>query len=97
MAAHRPQGSGAYGGDQPCIPQSLDKNGGGTAPPAEVTRRCTALTTVVYTRRTGASAHSAIPRPSLGGHRPRGGGATGQSGGATPEHFPLGLLSRSPP
>ena len=62
--------------------QSLDKNGGDTALPVAVTRRCTAHTTLVYTERTGAGAHAATPLSSPGGHHPRGGGATGQGGGA---------------
>jgi hypothetical protein len=81
----------------PRKPPSLENYGGGIALPVVVTRPCTALTMAVYTRCTGAHAHSATARPGSGGHRPRGGSATGQGGGAPPEHLLLGLHSRSPP
>ena len=76
---------------------SLGKYGGGTALPAAVTRRCTALTMVVYTGCTGAHALLCCSWPSPGGYRPRGGCATEQDGGAPPEHLTLGLLTRSLP
>ena len=64
---HRPQGSGARGGDQPHFPQSLEKNGGGTAPPAAVTRRCTTLTSAVYTGHAGATSFfAALGRGQVG-------------------------------
>ena len=44
-----------------------------------VTGRCTALRAAVHTGRTGARFTSPESRPCLGGHRPRGGGATGHT------------------
>jgi len=52
---HRPP----HGGDHPGLPHSLDKSGGGTAPPVAVTRRCTALAVAVYIRHAGATSFSA--------------------------------------
>jgi hypothetical protein len=97
MAVHCLRHGSDSGGDQPHFPCSLDKSSGGTTPPMVVTRRCTVLTVVVYTGHAGATPNSAAPRLSPGGHRPRGGGATGHGDGAPPEHLQLGLLNRSPP
>ena len=96
MAVHCPRSGGAHGGDHLQITQSLDNYGGGTALRTAMTRQCTALTAAVHIGRTGATSFSAAPRLGLGGHRPRGGGATGHAGGAPLEHHTLGLLYRSP-
>jgi hypothetical protein len=77
---HRPRGGGARSGDQVSFPSSRLKSGGGTAPRV-----------AVYTEHTGATLLSPASLPRLGGHCPRGGGATGQGGDAPPKHLPLGL------
>jgi hypothetical protein len=58
------------------------------------TRRCTALTMAVYTVTSGDHLDFCCAWSSLGGHRPRGGGATEQTV-AVPsgQHAALGLLA----
>jgi hypothetical protein len=68
-----------YGGDLPHLHPSLEKKSGGTGHLVAVTRRCTATPEAVYTGVSGDHPEPAAlgpSLPSLGGHRPRGGGIT---------------------
>jgi hypothetical protein len=47
------------GGDQPGLPHSLDKNGGGITSPVAVTKRCTTLIATMYTEHADATSFSA--------------------------------------
>jgi hypothetical protein len=73
-AVHLPRHGGARGGDPLTFSCSLLK----MAVAPDSTRRCTALTMAVYTVTSGDHPDFCYARPSLGGHRPRGGGATEQ-------------------
>jgi hypothetical protein len=91
MAVHRPHSGCDHGGDQVSLPRSLEKSGSGTAPPVAVTRRCIAVITAVNTGHSGDTLSQVASRPRLGGHCPRGGGATRQ--GAVPHLSTIPLAS----
>ena len=84
-AVHR-----CHGGDQPCSHALYQKEA--VAP--DRTWRCTTLTMAVCTATSSDHPGSWYARPCLGGHRPRGGGATKQVV-AVPsgQHTALGLLA----
>jgi len=73
-----------HGGAPLCFRCSRVKGDGGTALPMVVTRQWTAVHLVVYIGHISERPPTRCSQPPLGGHHPRGGGATNQGGDANP-------------